>query len=240
MKKNKIIFEPTTKAGEIFMDTPVPATRTIPQWFKDQPLHSDGGMDSFKALKSGAFSTYKLCVPLTDLFTMGYVITLSADVAIINTANDGSYRPTAAFWVDWIPVDQRPAETLGNYPIPIGHSGSLFRWTTDWKVTTPDGYSLLATHPFNRYDLPFTTIGGVIDTDKHPNHLSIPFFLKDGFEGIIEKGTPIIQIIPIKREKWESERSIYDIDYPIKTVNSIRNKIFRSYKTQYWSKKEYK
>ena len=42
-------------------------------------------------------------------------------------------------------------------------------------------------HPVHRHDLPFFTLTGFVDTDKLPNRLVLPFFIKDGFELIIEK-----------------------------------------------------
>jgi hypothetical protein len=34
---------------------------------------------------------------------------------------------------------------------------------------------------------------------------NIPFFIKEGFSGVIPKGTPIAQVIPFKRESWTSK-----------------------------------
>jgi hypothetical protein len=110
----------------------------------------------------------------------------------------------------------------------------------DWQVITPSGYSLWITHPSQRYDLPFTTVTGFVDTDKFPNRLFLPFFLKDNFEGLIPEGTPIAQIIPIKREVWESEKSDYDPNSDYIHRNMMTLNLFRTYKNKFWSKKEYR
>jgi hypothetical protein len=75
-------------------------------------------------------------------------------------------------------------------------------WTGNWGWKTPRGYSSLVCHPFNRFDLPFTTMAAIIDSDKMYGSGNIPFFLKNDFEGVIKKGTPYAQIVPIKRKKW--------------------------------------
>jgi hypothetical protein len=47
-------------------------------------------------------------------------------------------------------------------------------------------------------------LSGIVDsTILHEG--SIPFFIKKGFEGIIPAGTPILQIIPFKKDNWTSK-----------------------------------
>ena len=72
-----------------------------------------------------------------------------------------------------------------------------------WAVHTPPGYSVLVTAPFNRTDLPFEPLTGVIDTDRSNSILHLPMFcnLPDGMH-VIEKGTPVAQVIPFKREEF--------------------------------------
>ena len=95
----------------------------------------------------------------------------------------------------------------------------------------------MVTHPFNRFDLPFTTTSGLIDSDGWVTAGNIPFFLREGFEGIIEKNTPVAQLFPYKRESWEmgvskilESRAIID--------SPDRSKI-GYYKNKYWNRKTY-
>jgi hypothetical protein len=48
---------------------------------------------------------------------------------------------------------------------------------------------------------------GIMDTDMWKHAGRIPFFIRKDFEGIIPKGTPFAQIIPISRDDWEKEIS---------------------------------
>ena len=64
------------------------------------------------------------------------------------------------------------------------------------------GYSVLITHPFNRDDLPFRTLTGLVDVDLYKsNTIQFPaVWIDESFTGILKKGTPIAQCIPIKRD----------------------------------------
>ena len=80
-------------------------------------------------------------------------------------------------------------------------------------IKTPPGYSVLFTHPMNWHYLPFYSLSGVVDTDTYTMPVLFPFMMKNNFEGIIPKGTPVIQIIPFKRDDWKS--NIYDKVSPV-------------------------
>jgi len=238
--KKKIIFETASQQAEVFFDIPKPSSNSIPQWFKDQKVFSNGQSDFIKALKNNSVNTYKACIPVTDCFTSGYMLTLPVDVYVVNAGgNDEPYSPIIRWNVSWNPIDDQPNEVLGNYPTPFNHSPNMFRLNLDWKITTPKGYSSMIMHPLHRFDLPFTTLPGIIDTDAHPSNILLPFFIKTGFEGIIKEGTPMAQVFPFKRESWESERKEIDPNRFFINRNSNNLKVFRSYKTKFWSKKEY-
>lgn len=43
-----------------------------------------------------------------------------------------------------------------------------------------------------------------MDTDVYPLPGNVSFHIKDNFEGVIRAGTPIMSLLPVKRETWES------------------------------------
>jgi hypothetical protein len=57
---------------------------------------------------------------------------------------------------------------------------------------------------------------------------------------ILEKGTPICQVIPFKREDWDSEAVEFDEEANKKNGFKLKSKIVRSYKSQFWQKKTYR
>ncbi|MGB8740454.1 MAG: hypothetical protein WCD52_09445 [Xanthobacteraceae bacterium] len=60
------------------------------------------------------------------------------------------------------------------------------------------------THPVNRTDLSFTTLTGLLDCDSfHDSPLNFPARWHDAdFNGVLPKGTPVAQCLPVKREAW--------------------------------------
>jgi hypothetical protein len=73
--------------------------------------------------------------------------------------------------------------------------------------------------------------------------LLMPFFLKEGFSGLVPKGTPYAQIIPIKREDWTSEHMYYTnqemYDRHVETTDKYRIPYGGVYKQKTWEKKNY-
>jgi len=239
-KNKKIIFKPSLIHSQELVDYPTPAYNHIPFWYKDQKLFSNGESDFFKANQKSEFhTTYKACTPLVDTLTSGYMITSSADIIVSTNKNDTEYSPYIDWHVSWSVVDLQPQKALGNYPIPNGYNRTFFRWNTDWSIKTPDGYSLWITHPSHRYDLPFLTINGFVDTDVHPNRLFLPFFIKEGFQGIIPAGTPIAQAIPVKRDNWSTGIDKFDVMDSEIAKDRFRVNFLRGYKHKYWIKKRY-
>jgi hypothetical protein len=124
--------------------------------------------------------------------------------------------------------------------VPTGHYPLEFTWQTGVANTIPLGYSMLITHPINRHDLPFTTLTGIVDGGlvMAPTG-SIPFYIKDGFEGLIPQGTPIAQIIPFRQENWSSKitKGLTEIAKEHhKKTNSL---IYGWYKKTFWIRKKY-
>ena len=174
----------------------VPAKTTMPQWYKnDKRLPND--------LKSFEGKNIKHCVPFLDALTVGYSMVTPYDLYV-------TQRETGP-WIAWGigtegAVKTRENSSAPTLPIPVGHSNTPFVWHIKGALQIPKGYSALFTHPLNQHDLPFTTLSGVVDDILMPDG-NIPFFLKEGFEGLISQGTPVLQIIPFKRENWDSQIS---------------------------------
>jgi hypothetical protein len=124
-------------------------------------------------------------------------------------------------------------------PVPIGCNDTNFIWHFLVSIKVKRGYSFLISHPFNRYDLPFITLSGVIDGGYAMGDGNLTFFMKQGFEGIIPKGTPIAQILPFKNEKWNLKKQ--DGLYNESSINNEKTKsvLFGWYKNTYWKKKKW-
>jgi hypothetical protein len=126
---------------------------------------------------------------------------------------------------------------------PQGYYKEHFAWYPDWAIELPEGYSALYTTPFNRFDLPFLMTTGIVDNDKINLPGTMPFFIIKGFEGVIPAGTPYAQIIPFKREDWDSDIIIENPNNLHKknqeNSNKYRVKDGGVYKNEVWSKRVY-
>ena len=96
----------------------------------------------------------------------------------------------------------------------------------------------------NRFDLPFINTQGIIDNDKVNLSGSLPFFVREGFTGVIPKGTPFVQIFPFKRESWEHEIVIEDPrkvnEKNQKNATKYRVPNGGVYKNEVWEKRTYR
>ena len=75
-----------------------------------------------------------------------------------------------------------------------------------WLIETPPGYSCIQTSPFyHGFDLEpaVMTYPGIVDTDGL-HRLSWVFSVRHHESFIIPRGTPLLQIIPFRREPYES------------------------------------
>lgn len=211
-----------------------PSMSFIPKWYKDIKGYNNKNIkfDSRLEVMRGV----KNCLPFFDSFSSGYMIELWADIYI---SQENGY--VQIIWGNAFPdVAFTRATEENNIPVPAGHNPSHFVWQFPYTIKLPKGYSFLLTHPLNRYDLPFTTLTGVVDADSLMVNGNLPFFIKEGFEGVLEAGTPICQIIPFKRESWNS-KECGKLELENKNFTARRDrKFFNFYKNNGWVKKDYK
>jgi hypothetical protein len=198
-KKINIEFIVKSKNLLDIIPKPHPAIENIPNWYKNTPLY----VDDKKGINSNSEpnSTVKKCMPFFDGMTSGYHIPLISDVWVENEDGNLNFK-----WsIDDVEIiHSHIAEQYNLYPVPEGYMVHAFKWINPWIIKTPKNYSCLFTHPTHYDDLPFKCLSAVVDTDKHPTSIHFVFFLKKNFQGLIPKGTPLIQVIPFKREKYNS------------------------------------
>jgi hypothetical protein len=231
-KKPIIEYEPLADYGDHSI---LPAKKFIPDWYKKIPPFKD---DLVYKMDVGFLKTVKLCIPFLDAFSSGYMITLPYDIYIKN--NDGAPYLTTPYAVSEKNIPKWRSKVAHEQTVPPGCFPYEYTWNSCISYTLPKGYSALVTHPFNRYDLPFTTLTGIIDGGFSVySHGSFPFYIKDGFEGIIPKGTPIIQILPFRQEKWKSKKTLGLVKEGEKHNNSSGNVISGWYKKTFWKRKNY-
>src|SRR5690606_739326 len=104
------------------------------------------------------------------------------------------------------------AQVVGS---PLFEEGRvLIKFISFWTIEAPPGYSLLFTHPFNRPDLPFVTLTGLVDCDRYVDQfIHFPAaWVDDGFSGVLPKGTPVAQVIPVPRDSLAIDLEVGVLD----------------------------
>lgn len=217
-----------------FLEKPFPSHNIQTKWLNTMKSF----LDEYKIDDYGnPTSTIKKCMPFLDAKNAGYYIPLPTDVWVENDKK-GNIK------IKWASPDMEMVSShnkfqIKNYPIPNGFNSSIFKWENQWIIKTPKDWSCLFTHPINFDDLPFMTLTGMVDTDKFPETINFPFFVKDNFEGLIPKGTPMIQVIPFKRETFISTYSVDDGKFK-KLWSKAKTVFFDRYKRFFRQKKIFK
>ena len=178
---------------------PAPAAQGLPEWLKAMPAQA------FNAVVSGEDDTVKRCPPFVDAMTGGFLIPLICDVKVENGEFtwDSGLPPGGAVSFSRSPIGIHDAGQVAGTPL-FDPDRFLIKFHNLWTIEAPDGYSLLFTHPANRFDLPFTTLTGLVDCDRyHDAWINFPAHWHDtNFGGVLPKGTPVAQVFPVKRETW--------------------------------------
>lgn len=170
---------------------PVPAKTILPDWFRKlAPVHKDHQSVSDNGL------TIKRCMPFLDAMMTGWIIPVPASLRM-EVKNGG--RETSFGWE----FDKTLVSNHHSYQIeghPKGHIPPN-KFHNYWTIETPPGWSCLFVKPLNRDPQPFEVLSGIVDTDTYTSLIHFPF-LATGQDGlhVIEKGTPLVQVIPFQRE----------------------------------------
>lgn len=241
--KQEIIFTPETKFAEQLLTKPIPGSQAVPDWYRHAEARMDGqktsGIDGYQPT-SATNVTYKHCSPFLDAFLTGYIWEAPVDFEVM--LPPGANRPIVRWRTEGNFVSDHSPPQHPNLPEPEDTYQGVLKWEFPFAIKTPPGYSTLFTHPLNRYELPFRTLSGVVDTDVYPLAVKFPFQLLNftGERIIIEQGTPLCQMIPVKRDDWESSVGEADEQKVRANFFQFAGKIVRSYKTQWWHRKSYK
>jgi hypothetical protein len=192
---------------------PIPASNMIPDWWKNaEPFSEENGIK---------IPTVKRCGPALDGIISGYYILTQVDML---------YRDKRFFYESnnkqievWKSSQSKYYENID------GYTEDVYKFINYWITETPPGWSSLFMHPIGYNSLPFRTISGIVDTDILKSDINPPFRMKSNWSGVIQAGTPIAQIIPIKRDKWNHEISYMGKDLFKKEQEKIQNGSFGEY-----------
>jgi len=176
---------------------PVAARSRLPDWLRAMPASARS------EIHGRDIRTVKQCPPFVDAMAYGVMILLPCDV----TVERGSFS-----WTWKIPEPQtagHPRAPL-SFHVPAQFATAPFasegqaaiKFNSFWTIELEQGWSLFATHPVNRDDLPFRLISGLVDADRfHDGGINFPaLWIKPEFSGVLPKGTPVAQVFAVPRE----------------------------------------
>ena len=237
--KQIIRFEAKDEYGWEVADRPYPATQAVPDWWKAMTPYTKtpDNPKGNKLIVSNRLSNAgpKKCVPMLDAITSGYIIPLWADVQIVNSDNNKFIT-----WRTSESVFQEHGDQAREVETPVGYNPQVFKFLNKWRIITPKGYSCLITAPFGYRQTGVQAIPAVIDTDESSLEILPPVWFSNEFEGILEKGTPMVQVIPFKRSDWKAEYSyLKDGEYQKLEDRNFGSTIVNHYMKKVWSKKTY-
>ena len=241
-RKNKLVneieFVALDKYAFEVCPKPFPASQAIPQWWKGaspyikSPKNLDGKKIIIENFESNA--SFKKCTPMLDMLSAGYIVPLWSDVQV----RIENKLPLINWRVQKNVFEIHEGQEV---EIPDGYLKTQFKYLNQWVPKLPKGYSALIIACPGYPNNPFRAMQAIIDYDKTTHALFPPMFLKEGFEGILEKGTPMFQIIPFKRNNWESKFSfLKDGQDLINIDRDTKATLVNNYVKNFWEKKSYK
>ena len=223
---------------------PEPIRKTIPEWYRQADRFArDPATNQHVEVPDigGKIPTWKACPAVFDVMGSGYTYKTPCDIEFFE---DASGIIQARVLDPGHPNFLLDREPLPQFVPPPGYHERHFAWWADWAVELPEGYSALYVHPINRFELPFITTSGIVDNDKDNLPGTMPFFFLKGITGILPAGTPYAQIIPFRREHWESEFETSLTPEEIQARNEANSRQFRQpdggvYLRDVWERRKY-
>ena len=179
-----------------FLPGPVPARAALPDWIRAmQPR-------SFSPTHGREVRTVKQCPPFIDAMSYGFIMPLPCDVTVRDGALSWNWDvPTPSVHAHpRSPISFHVAEQVEGTPLH-GPDQVLVKFNSFWTIELEPGWSLFATHPVNREDLPFRLVTGLVDADRFSD-VGILFparWTDPSFSGTLRRGTPVAQCFAVPR-----------------------------------------
>jgi len=175
---------------------PVPARKLLPDWLRTMAANARS------EIHGREIRTVKQCPPFVDAMAYGVLILLPCDVSV----DRGSFSWS---WDVPEPLTAGHPRAPLSFHVPAQFADTPFasqgqaaiKFNSFWTIELEPGWSLFATHPVNRGDLPFRLISGLVDADRfHDGGINFPaIWSQPEFSGVLPKGTPVAQVFAVPR-----------------------------------------
>ncbi len=218
--KNKIIEFYTMDRYENLIPEPYPSYKKIPSWFSNTEIIKKKSKCPFRFLNGNNLTIDKKtnisgCPGVVDFLSTGYIIPSWNNFAF---RNDGG-----RLYVNWehhlddkYNLHESEEQVSGFSDNEKPKYDGFSKLDTPWFVKTSPGVSIMYTHPLWHREKRFTTVTGIMHTDKTPMPLKWFFEwntdINDNMyssdiprEQIVTIGTPLVLIIPFIRDTFVSK-----------------------------------
>ncbi len=216
---------------------PVPASKARPDWYNKLP--------GFLGQPLQSPPTIKKCMPVYDHITAGYIVynPVEQEIACGNRDNSDVVAFRRRFPDAWNNQEPQEGHMHEQCPIHVNENErrDYITFSVPWRIETPPGYSCLIQQPYFEFEKRFTLFPAIVDTDtidvpwvNWPGHMNI----EEGKSTTIQPGTPLMQVIPFKRDAWEMETVVDEAGKARDT--SLKFFLTNAYARIFHQKKSYK
>jgi hypothetical protein len=185
----------------------LPASKLIPEWFKDMPVEVDAYMD----VVVPHTPTVKRCMPVLDYLTTGYIIRASHEIQIKKEVDEHFFNSFRFRSRENHKVVAKHPHQQAQFSYD-GEKSHYLKINQPWYIKTPPGYSVMIFDPFYHFRKEFKIFPGVVDTDKHDEVIGLVALVKEK-EFIIKPGDPLVVVFPFKRNDWTMNTEFRDNEY---------------------------
>jgi hypothetical protein len=186
---------------------PIPARSGLPDWLRNMPAKAAS------EIHGRDIRTVKQCPPFVDAMAYGVLILLPCDVEVDRGAFSWAWDvpEPATPGHPRAPLSFHVAAQFADTPF-AANGQSAIKFNSFWTIELESGWSLFATHPVNRGDLPFRLVSGLVDADRfHDGGINFPaIWTEPDFSGVLPKGTPIAQCFAVPRHSPQLEFESFD------------------------------
>jgi len=233
-------------------DYPEPIKINVPEWFK-KLNHELGNF------------TIKGCIPFLETLTTGYLLKFPQDMFLNHNATNPETKIKDTFhrWglkeesdylranginlnsgPDLHTIDQLGGKEGGCPFVEQNKKLPFYKVLNPWYIKTPPGYSCLFVPPLNNPDDRFFPLAGIVQTDTFTHEINFPIVINGDkypeLKTVIKKGTPLVQVIPFKREDWKMEVKTWSSQERRGKFHLYLRNFFRTYRDRHWSKTSWK
>lgn len=213
-KSHKVFFTVEKDLLYQYEDCVVEAKDAKPKWLTDQPLYMNEDLVNTKLSSPpsihkslGRSLTVSGCPAIRDFYETGYVVRAWSDILITKS----KYGELTVQTPSEISAPCEFLETKYMFPNNNHFSCPVIRLVSKIEMKTSKGISMLQLSCLDGYP-EIKIFEGYVPTDVYPIELKVPFTIIGDFEEIfIPYGTPLLRLIPMKRESFTKEKIEVDV-----------------------------